>query len=789
MKKISFCDNWLLDGTPVVIPHDAMLAAPRSADSPAKAASAYFTGGTYRYTKTFTAPIEWRDMHAALYFEGIYRSSEVYLNGALIGGCKYGYTDFTVSLDEHLKYGEENELAVVADNSQLPNTRWYSGSGMYRPVSLILGGKSHIHWQGVKITTRSVSPAKILVETAHTGGEVKIEILDGEAIVASGFGSYCEIDVPGAKLWDDENPNLYTCRVTLEENGEVVDTVEESFGIRQILWSNKGLFINGKETLLRGGCVHHDNGVLGAASFAKSEWRRVKKMKEAGFNAIRSAHNPCSVEMMKAADYYGMYIMDELWDMWYKPKNKFDYGIDFMENYVRDIEAIVRKDYNHPSVIMYSIGNEVVEPAKQKGVDLARDMVLRLKALDTTRAVTAGFNLAMMQGEAMGRMEAFTGEAAEESGKPAKKSHVEKQKERINNGSQEFNNMINTTFGKLMNVGTKLPMVDKTTTPVLALLDICGYNYGSGRYKLEKKQHPERVVVGSETFPGDIAKNWRMVKSLPYLVGDFMWTGWDYLGEAGIGAWNYHNETGIGSEKPYPWLLGASGAIDILGNPNGEMFLAAAVWEKLDAPAISVRPVNHSGETPKTSMWRCTDSIPSWSWAGCEGKKAEVEVYFNAPLIELQLNGKMIGRKWTKDCRTKFTLPYEPGTLTAIALDVHKKELGRSSLETAKDYHLTVKAEEAVVKVGEVVYVNVAIADEKGIVESNADRKVTVCVEGGKLLGFGSADPRTEESYLDGSFTTFQGHAQAVVLAQQFGTMTITATDGTATASAIVTVE
>lgn len=349
--------------------------------------------------------------------------------------------------------------------------------------------------------------------------------------------------------------------------------------------------------------------------------------------------------------------------------------------------------------------------------------------------------------------------------------------------------MINTAFGKMMNVGTRLPMVDRTTTPVLALLDICGYNYGSGRYKLEKTQHPERVVVGSETFPGDIAKNWRMVKRLPYLVGDFMWTGWDYLGEAGIGAWNYRSEVGIGSEKPYPWLLGGSGAIDILGNPGGEMFFAAAVWDKLERPAISVRPVNHSDETPKTSMWRCTDSVPSWSWAGCEGKKAKVEVYFNAPVVELRLDGKMIGRKLTRNCCAKFTLPYQQGKLTAIAMDVHKKELCRSSLETARNYRLTVYAEESSIKAGDVVYVNVAIADEKGNVESNADRRVNISVEGGKLLGFGSANPRTEESYLSGSFTTFQGRAQAVILARQSGVITVTAADGTETASATVVVE
>ncbi|MGM9600566.1 MAG: glycoside hydrolase family 2 TIM barrel-domain containing protein [Faecousia sp.] len=776
MQKIYFCDNWKLNGKPVTIPHDAMLSSPRRADSPAKSASAYFTGGTYRYTKKFTVPSQWAEKTVSLYFEGIYRNSQVYLNGTAVGGCKYGYTDFTICLDGQMKYGEENELVVVADNSQMPNTRWYSGSGMYRPVSLLLGAKSHIHWQGVQITTLSIKPAEILVETAHTGGEIQLEILEGETVVARGTGDFCKITIPNAKLWSEESPDLYTCRVTLLENGAEVETINESFGIRNIFWSNKGLFINGKEVLLRGGCVHHDNGVLGAATFAKSEWRRVKKMKEAGFNAIRSSHNPCSKEMLQAADFYGMYIMDELWDMWYKPKNLHDYAIDFPEHYPRDIEAMVRKDYNHPSVIMYSIGNEVTEPAKPKGVEQAREIVTRLKALDTTRPVTAGLNLAILQGEAMNMM-----------GTPSENKAGEcNQEKTVNNASQQFNNLMNGFMGKGMNYAGRLPIIDHTASPVLAELDICGYNYCSGRYKLERKAHPERILVGSETFPGDIAKNWKLVKELPYLIGDFMWTGWDYLGEAGIGAWSYEKEVSKGSEKPYPWLLGGSGAIDILGNPNGEMLLAAAVWKKLKAPAIAVRPVNHAGEVPQKTMWRSTDSIPSWSWQGCRGKWAQVEVYFHAPLIELRLNGKMIARHWTKGCCAKFILPYQPGKLTAIALDVNKKELCRSELRSAHDVHLTLKPEEESVAIGDIVYVNAEISDDAGIVESNADRTVTISVVGGKLLGFGSACPSTKESYLTGIFTTYQGRAQAVILAEDPGEITVTATDGKEIASTVI---
>ena len=786
MKKINFSSDWKILKENIILPHDAMLGAERHPDAASKAGGAYFEGGIYHYKKIFEVPENWRTKNVAIYFEGIYRNSKVLLNGIEVGGCRYGYTDFSVPLNENLVYGKKNILEVIADNSQTPNSRWYTGGGIYRPVWLLLGEEAHIKWQGVKITTKAIAPAVVEVKTEHTGEKVLVEILKDEQVIATAEGDICNITVPNARLWSDKEPNLYQCRVSLYNKGELVETVQEAFGIRQITYSNQGLFINGERTFLKGGCVHHDNGILGACSFAKSEWRRVKRLKDAGFNAIRSAHNPCSIEMLKACDYYGMYVMDELWDMWYKPKNKNDYGNDFMECYLYDIDAMVAKDYNHPSVIMYSIGNEVVEPAREKGLEVAKKIVERIKALDETRPTTGGFNLAMMQGEAMGKLDAFTGENGEE---PEKVDTTRVQDAEVSNGSQKFNNMMNGVAGKMMNLGSRLSMVDKTTSPVLAVVDIAGYNYGSGRYTMEKKAHPERVVVGSETFPGDIAKNWRLVEKLPYLIGDFMWTAWDYLGEAGIGAWSYYKENSIGAEKPYPWLLADAGAFDILGNPNGEAFLASAVWDALENPMIAVRPVNRAGEVPKTSMWRSTNSIPSWSWKGCVGKEAVVEVYYKAHSIVLELNGKRIGKKRIKNCMAKFKTKYAEGTLTAIAYDKTGKELGRNLLSTAQNESLKIVAEETHVKVGDIVYVNIAIADAQGNVESNADRRVECTVVGGRLLGFGSANPRTEESFLTGSYSTYYGHAQAIILAEHVGTVSVTVKDEFGSAATEILVE
>ena len=803
MKKISFNENWRCNGTPVTLPHDAMIHETRAADAPGGGGHGYFPGGVYTYEKTFTAPADWANKTVSLLFEGVYKNSAVTVNGKEAGGQPYGYTPFTVCLDGLLNYGGENTVTVTADNSKLPNSRWYSGSGIYRPVHLLVGEKAHIAWQGVKITTLSIDPARIRVETSAvdgtTAGEISVEILDGGSVgaacaatvagtagaasgagaacIASGVGASCELDIPNAKLWSDETPYLYICRVTLKENGKTVDEVTERFGIRSIEWSPKGLFINGRETLLRGGCVHHDNGVLGAATYAESEYRRVRILKENGFNAIRSAHNPASAALVEACDEYGMYLMDETFDMWYNRKNKFDYGCDFNEWWEKDTTAMVERDYNHPSVILYSIGNEVAEPHEQKGVEVGRAQIDLIHKLDATRPVTCGVNLMILGRAAKGQGIYQDGEQ--------KTGGAENNKEG-GNASLAFNIMA-SFVGTGMNKGGNSPKVDAIASPFVDSLDIAGYNYGSGRYPLEEKQHPDRVIFGSETFPQDIWKNWQMVKKYPYLVGDFMWTSWDYLGEAGIGAWSYTG--GMPFNRPYPWLLAGAGVIDILGVPDASCKYAATVWGQLDKPVIGVRPVNHPGVRVSKSVWRGTNAIESWAWQGCEGNKAEIEVYAQAESVQLMLNGRSLGKKKLKECKAMFKTKYTAGTLEAVAYDAAGKETGRSELRSAGGkLGICVAPEKTAVQPGGIVYVPVAIKGENGVVESNADRKLTVTVTGGELLGFGSANPRTEERYDAGSFTTYQGRALAVVRAGESGAVCVTVGDSTGTASAEIAI-
>ena len=764
MKKISFHENWMLGGKAVTLPHDAMIWEKRSKDA-SDGGHGYFPGGIYTYEKTFTAPAEWEGKNVIIEFEGVYRNCTVSLNGKEIGGHRYGYTGFTLPL-ENLNYDGENTITVVADNSQLPNSRWYTGSGIYRPVWIHVGNE--IAYRGVKITTVSVNPAVVKVEVNATG-EAKVEILDGETVIASGVPG--EITVPNAKLWSDETPNLYTCRVAVG-----TDVVEEKFGIRKIEWSPKGLFINGKETLLRGGCVHHDHGVLGAACYDESEWRRVRILKKAGFNAIRSAHNPCSRAMLEACDFYGMYVMDESFDMWYNRKTKNDYGLDFESHWAEDTAEMVAKDYNHPSVILYSIGNEVAEPVEAKGLEYGRKMAELIHGLDSTRPVTCGLNLMILSRAAKGQGIYQDGQQNTGGGKQAEEDG------KVKNASLAFNIMA-SFVGSGMNKGGNSPKVDALATPIINALDIAGYNYGSGRYPLEGKQHPERIIFGSETFPQDIYRNWEQVKKLPYLLGDFMWTSWDYLGEAGIGCWSYTG--GMPFNRPYPWVLAGAGVIDITGKPDGSCRYASTVWGLEKAPRIAVKPVNHPGVRPSKSVWRGTNAIESWAWSGCEGNKAEVEVYSDAYAVELYLGSKRLGKKKIKECKAVFRTKYAPETLTAVAYAADGRELSRSSLSPASGkLSLRVQPEESK---SNIVYVPVEIVGENGVVESNADRRLTVTVENGELLGFGSANPCTEEQYHTGTFTTYYGRALAIVRVQ--GNTTITVTDGKETVKAEIPVK
>jgi hypothetical protein len=460
--------------------------------------------------------------------------------------------------------------------------------------------------------------------------------------------------------------------------------------------------------------------------------------------------------------------MDELWDMWYITKTQYDYSNDFYANYVEDIRHFVKKDFNHPSVIMYSIGNEVGEPAEEKGVELAKELIGRLHQADNSRPVTAGINLMIVGMTRMG-MNIF---AQSNSAQVTGGQQVT---------SEQYNQMISNSSEQML-MASLMPMIDEATTPVLDALDIAGYNYASPRYPVEGKLHPNRVIVGSESYPQDLAKIWPQVEEYPYLIGDFMWTAWDYIGEIGLGAWYYSDDANF-ANKTYPWKLYGGGAIDLIGNPTGEALWAKAIWEKDNKPYIGVCPI-HKEQLVK-AMWRGTNSIPSWSWQGCEGEMTTVEVFTSAPSVKLYVNDKEIGEQEVVNYVARFEdVTYEPGTLKAVTIG------GEQTLTTATGKVGISIEPEAQYKDGKLVFVNINLVGENGIVESKADRDLTVQVEGADLLGFGSQTLITEAAFMDGTYPTHYGQSQAVIRATKPGNVTITVSgEGLETVKKVITVK
>lgn len=792
MKSVSFNLGWYVRhvedtglGTPVTLPHDAMLSEPRTALAEGGLNVSWFEGRDYVYTKKWDVTQEQLAQHNVLEFEGVYRKAEVFVNGKKAAFRPYGYTNFYVELDGLLHAGE-NTVEVIARNADQPNSRWYSGAGIYRPVKLWSSPKKYIPLNGVKIRTVSTSPAVIAV-TVKTSvpGDAQVEILDEGRVVASatGSGSF-QIEIPGGKLWSVEHPNLYTARVTF---GEDVD--EETFGIRSLTWGNDGMKLNGERIILRGACIHHDNGLLGAACHPDALERRLRILKENGYNAIRSAHNPCSKAALEICDRMGMLVMDEYIDHWYIHKTKYDYVEFFDQFWKQDMTDMVDKDYNHPCVILYSTGNEVAETAQPRGIALAGEMTQLLHSLDSTRPVTCGINIFFNFLNSIGFGQYSDEKAEKEAARAAKAKAAGKKAKETSTGSKFFNDMAGIMGADFMKLGATLHGSDVTTRKAFANMDIAGYNYGEKRYKKDLKKYPDRLILGSETFCSDAYKFWELAKDNPRLIGDFVWSGFDYLGEVMVGSWEFAEyaknfEAGLG------WMSAGSGRIDLTGKPLGEALYTRVAFEQAQGPFLAVRPLCHDSKRHSPSAWKMSNAMPSWSWQGCEGKKAHVEVYARAAQVELLLNGKSVGKQSMKNnCLFTFHVPYENGTLEAVAYDASGKEMGRCALKTAEaETVLQAVPEETQVKPGHLCFIRLQYADAQGIVKPAERGLLDVTVEGGKLMGLGSACPFYELDYRGSKADTYYGEALAIVEAGSEGTVTLTATDGKLTASTSISI-
>ena len=702
-----------------------------------------------------------------LQFESVYMDSSVFLNGEKVGGHVYGYSHFYADLSDKLKIGQDNEIKVEVHCSQTPNARWYPGNGIYRPVSLFIGDKEHIKPDGIFIQTISHDPAvlAISVETAASQeAQIETEIYFQGKPVAACSGQHGLLAIPDARLWDAENPNLYTAKVVLKRDGLLLDEAVETFGIRSLAWSAaKGLEVNGKSVKLRGGCVHHDNGSLGACDFAAASYRKVQIMKEAGFNAIRSAHYPISNSMLRACDELGMYIMDEAFDTWRDSNGLYGYTLSFEEEWRDDLSKMVLKDRNHPSVVMYSIGNEISDTARPDGAELAGQMTELCHSIDPSRPVAVCPNLFMNAMSQKG-LKLSLGDGSVPHKEDVTDPLSEDKDSKM--GGSAMINVLMATGPLLMKLMLKPKIAEKGSGQTFANVDIAGYNYATAVYEGHHKMIPERIMVGSETHPNSITHNWELVKKHPYIIGDFMWTGWDYLGEVGVGIIDYGKSSGA-YIKPYPAISAYTGAIDLTGRRDVNSHLAAITWGLEDKPFIAVQQINHFGEKKILSHYRNTDALDSWSWPGCEGKGAIIEVYSQGEKVELIQDGRSLGQKKLKDCLAKFKTIYQPGTLEAISYDANGKEIGRSKLISAgKDTILTIRAEKDTIKADgqDLAYINVEVTDKQGIVKMLNEKEVTVKVAGaGTLQAVGSANPRAAEPYTGSGFTTFQGRMQIVV--------------------------
>lgn len=783
MKATSLLTGWTCrhlgdtaPGKPVTLPHDAMLAEPRTALSAGGTNTGWYEGYDYEYRRTLTVPEnELADTHI-LEFEGVYHNAEVWLNGQKAAFRPYGYTNFYVDCAPYLHAGE-NELRVIARNADQPNSRWYSGAGIYRPVQLWTARGAHITLNGVKIRTLSLDPAVVEVRVKTTApGTVRLTVDDLPAMQQESDGeAVFTLTLDNARLWTPETPNLYTCRVSFAD-----DEVTETFGVRKVAWGTDGFLFNGKRYIIQGACIHHDNGLLGAVCDPDAVARKVRLLKENGYNAIRSAHNPCSKALLAECDRQGMLVMDEYIDHWYIHKTEHDYVDYFNDWWHQDLTDMVEKDYNHPCVVLYSTGNEVSETAQKRGIALTKEMTDFLHGLDDSRPVTCGVNIFFnflssigfgVYSDEKAKKEAERAEKAKQRGeKAAKKKAV---------GSQFFNNLAGLLGDEFMKRGATLHGCDVKTRDAFANMDIAGYNYGIYRYKHDLKKYPQRLILGSETFCNDAYKFHELAKQEPRLVGDFVWAGMDYLGEVMVGSWEYadYAETFDGGPG---WVSAGSGRIDLTGKPLGEALYTRVALEADNGPYIAVCPVNHTGDRHSPSAWKMTNAMPSWSWTGCEERKANVEVYARAARVELVLNGHTVGSKTLKnDCLARFSIPYESGTLEAVSYDAADHEIGRCKLQSAGGTtRLTLDAEEPTVKPGHLCYIRLRYTDENGITKPLARGSIQVQVRGGTLVGLGSACPFNKHSYLDSETDTYYGEALAIVRMGDGDAMTIAASDG-----------
>lgn len=729
-RSLDLPHDWSIEDVAPVVGKKQI--GPFSEDSQGKGATGHVVGGIGWYRKSFVTEPSMEGKKVQILFDGIYMNSEVWINGQSLGVHPYGYTPFFYDLTPHLKpVGEKNILSVRVTNSG-KNSRWYSGSGIYRHVDLIVTDKIHIPIWGISVSTPEVSKEKAIVklnisvanETDMSGKltvttkivlpgnpeEVKaITTIDPFSGESGGAEQSIEIGHPA--LWSPESPALYQAITEVSFNGKVVDQQTTAFGIRSIAYSaDKGFLLNGEPIELKGGCMHHDNGPLGSATIDRAEERRVELMKKFGFNAIRTSHNPPSRQFLDACDRLGVLVIDEAFDQWQRPKNPEDYNLYFDKWHQQDIEAMVLRDRNHPSVVFWSIGNEINERVDPSGLEIMKNLIGIIKKIDTSRPIT----------EAICFFWDHPGYKWE------------------------------------------------STIPAFAQLDVGGYNYQWREYENDHKIAPERLMMGTESFPLQAFENWQMVEKHPYIIGDFVWTSMDYLGESGIGHSSIKKDSKDTFSMDWPWYNAYCGDIDICGFKKPQSYYRDVIW-KVSNLEMAVHSPIPAGMREVVSMWGWPDEQQSWNWAGSESQKLQVNVYSNYPEVRLELNGKVIGTKpvspETKLTAT-FEVPYEAGELKAIALKDGKDVETKILKTTGKPAKVKLTADRSELKASrnDLSYVTVEVVDENGNLVPNANLLIQFKVEGaGELAAVENGNPADMKSFRAPRLTTFNGRGLVIL--------------------------
>jgi len=733
-----------------------MRSGPFDSEAEGGGAVGFTIGGVGWYRKAFAVPEEQRGKRFRLTFDGVYMDSEVWLNGQPVARHPYGYTGFSIDLNPFLRFGEPANVIAVRVDASGKTSRWFPGAGIYRHVWLTATDPVHVAEWGTAVTTPEVSTQEATVHVAttlrneHTGGaqvEVALAVIgaDGkpaatgtsQVTVPSWGNEVCEQDLslPKPALWSTDSPTLYRLVTKVSVGGKVVDQTETPFGVRSIHFgAGTGFVLNGKSLKLRGGCVHHDNGPLGACTYDRAEERRVELLKAAGFNAIRTAHNPPSPAFLDACDRLGVVVIDEAFDCWQKAKNPQDYARFFDQSWQRDLDAMVLRDRNHPSVIAWSIGNEVVEQGDPEGLEIGTKLSDYVRSLDPTRPTAIG-------------------------------AHP---------GTDPWENL----------------------DPLFSHLGVCGYNYKWDRYAPDHQRVPDRVIAGTESFPSQCFDSWMATVDNPWVIGDFVWTSFDYLGEVALGHTRYEGDPN--EYNQWPWTAANCGDLDICGLRRPQSYYRETVFglgQKVSCFVQTPAPEGKSGEI--VHGWGWHDERASWTWPGQEGKPLTVRVYSSCPRVRLTLNGADLGVKDTnRETRLTATweVPYAAGELAATGLGADGKEVARWVLKTAGEpAAIRLKADRtALASDGEdLSYVTVELTDAQGVLNPNADNLVRFTLSGpGAIVAVANSDPRSTESFQQPQRKAWRGRCLVIIkAAKQAGTIRLTAeADGLKGAEALLKV-